>query len=122
MDWDDAIEEAKEEHGYFNNQYIKNWDDIIETAEDIYEEDQQNEYDSFCLNAQIQHINYLKSDRWQKIRSQVMSRDNYKCISCNQKAVEVHHLNYNYLYTDDEIHFCVSLCRRCHDKVHNIKK
>jgi len=105
MDWDDAIYEAKEELGYYDDEYIKDWDEVVETAHLII--DQQNKDD---------YKNYLKSERWQILRLKALQRDNFTCQKCKTKATEVHHLNYQYIKTPKELEFLVSLCHDCHQK------
>ena len=60
---------------------------------------------------------YLKSDKWIKIREIVLKRDNNLCQSClNADALEVHHTNGAYRY-NEPIYSLVSLCSRCHSSI-----
>lgn len=111
MDWVDAVEQAKEEMGYYDDSYIENWDSVTEAAQNIMEEDARFEYSL-----------YLKGKSWKIKRWNVLFRDGFKCRECNLKATEVHHTNYDYLKTEKEELFCLSLCRDCHQKIHNKKK
>lgn len=63
----------------------------------------------------------LKDPRWQRKRLEVMSRDNFTCVSCRStdKTLHVHHQ----LYINDgrdpwEYHnlLLVTLCYECHEK------
>ena len=38
---------------------------------------------------------YLESDDWKRKRHVVLKRDNWKCVRCGDKAVQVHHLKYS---------------------------
>lgn len=60
---------------------------------------------------------YLKSERWQNLRKSVLHRDNELCI-CGKKATEVHHKTYERL-GNEPLSDLVSLCRHCHQNVHD---
>ena len=61
---------------------------------------------------------YLKSDHWIKLREEKLKL-NSSCQKCgNNSHVEPHHVNYKNLY-DVTVDDLVSLCRKCHNKVHN---
>lgn len=62
---------------------------------------------------------FLKSEVWRKQRLRVLYRDNYKCVYCNEKATEVHHKKYNKKIGTEPDKWLVSICRRCHNKLHN---
>jgi len=64
MDWEEAMEEARDELGYYADQYVEDWDGLVETAREIYEYYKQEEYEEFCEDAHFQHKEYLSSDRW----------------------------------------------------------
>jgi len=70
--------------------------------------------------AHFQHKEYLSSDRWKKLRYEILKRDNFTCQDCGNRARDVRHLDYGYLGTSEEAKFCISLCRECHKKRHNI--
>ena len=63
---------------------------------------------------------YLKSERWQNLRKSVLHRDNELCI-CGKKATEVHHKTYERLGNEPPSDL-VSLCRNCHQNVHDNHK
>jgi hypothetical protein len=121
MIWEEAMEEAREELGYYPDEYINDWEELVETAREIYDYNKQKEYEEFCINAHIQYKQYLNSNRWKKLRFQILNRDNFICQDCGNKAIDVHHLDYDYLGTSKESKFCISLCRECHKRRHNIK-
>ncbi len=71
-------------------------------------------------NTKKKYHNYLKSDKWKKIREEVLKRDGYLCCDCraegiNKSADCVHHMDYDFLYTFREKEFCISLCNSCHE-------
>ncbi len=121
MDWEDAIQDAKEELGYGPDEYVEDWDRVVEEAHSILDYEKQVEYETFCENATNEYHEYLKSDEWKVKREEVLKRDNYICKDCGKVATEVHHENYEFLHTDEEKNYCVSLCNECHKKRHNIK-
>ncbi len=62
---------------------------------------------------------YLDSEDWKKLKSKIIKRDGGVCQGCfESRPLDVHHLTYDRigeeLGTD-----LVSLCRYCHDKIHN---
>ncbi len=121
MDWDEAVKEAKSEIGYSEDEYVDNWARVVEVAKEIIEYAKEEEYFDFCEEAKIQHQEYLKSERWQKLRLRVLKRDSFLCQDCKlNPAKEVHHSDYDYLFTPKEFDFCISLCSGCHKKRHGI--
>jgi len=60
---------------------------------------------------------YLKSNEWKNKRLLILKRDNYKCKCCNEKATEVHHINYDTVLKED-FNILISVCRNCHQKIH----
>ncbi len=63
------------------------------------------------------YYEYIKSDEWKKLRKSVLRRDNELCI-CGGKATEVHHKTYARL-GNEPLSDLVSLCRNCHQNVHD---
>ena len=64
---------------------------------------------------------YMASDQWNMKRKATLKRDNYSCQCCgiSEVPLEVHHITYrNYLAEKPED--LVSLCRGCHQLVHDI--
>ena len=61
---------------------------------------------------------YLKSSVWKLIRKQILLRDNYKCVVCNEPAQIVHHKDYNaHTLAGKHPENLVSLCKVCHNKI-----
>lgn len=120
MDWEEAMEDAREELGYYPEQYVEDWDELVETAKEICSAEKEYEYEEFCADAKQQHQIYLKSERWKILRLEILNRDNFICQDCKGTAIDVHHIDYNFLGTPDESKYCVSLCKECHMKRHKI--
>lgn len=54
-------------------------------------------------------------------KSYVLNRDNYQCQNCKAKKVglEVHHIIYRSNYGSDEENNLITLCKSCHNSVHD---
>ena len=63
---------------------------------------------------------YLLSPAWREKRENILKRDSYLCVSCGQKAQQVHHLTYKNIYNEKESEL-VSICIDCHNKEHEDK-
>lgn len=65
-------------------------------------------------------------DEWLAIRTQVLKRDNYRCVNCGQTGTElhVHHIIPKSEGGTDELDNLVTLCVKCHSvqdgKGHNL--
>ncbi len=63
---------------------------------------------------------YLKSDAWKRKRYVVLKRDNWKCAYCGARATQVHHKKYARRNIGKEpIKWLVSICKPCHDSLHD---
>lgn len=63
---------------------------------------------------------YLKSDAWKRKRFVVLKRDNWKCVYCDARATQVHHKRYARKNIGKEpIKWLVSVCKPCHDSLHD---
>jgi 5-methylcytosine-specific restriction endonuclease McrA len=60
---------------------------------------------------------YLKTSHWRRIRERTLQRDRRRCVRCQKKATDIHHLTYVRLGRED-LNDLVSVCRDCHLKVH----
>ena len=127
MNWDDAIEEAR---NYPNT----DWKDIIHNAKKILSEEMKR-------TSRTAHWVYLKSDEWKIKSERVLKMDNYICQDCLRltpkiikenfskfdlsgieifrRATEVHHLDYIFKQTPQEEEYCISLCGYCHSIRHS---
>lgn len=68
----------------------------------------------------------LKDPRWQKLRLEVLNRDNFTCISCynKEKTLHVHHLTYEWgkdPWDYPEFNF-LTLCEDCHSEIEEGRK
>jgi protein-arginine kinase activator protein McsA len=61
---------------------------------------------------------YLKSPEWKAKRENTLKRDNYTCVCCEEKATQVHHINYNHVYQEKEKEL-ISVCKSCHEGIHS---
>ena len=63
---------------------------------------------------------YLNSHEWHEKRECVLFRDNHTCQHCgSDENLQVHHMSYKHLGESQEISSCITLCKSCHEKVHN---
>lgn len=66
----------------------------------------------------------LKSPKWQKKRLEILQRDNFKCLCCNndEKTLHIHHLEYNncepWEYENASL---ITLCEDCHNNEEFLK-
>lgn len=62
----------------------------------------------------------LKNPQWQKMRLQIMKRDNFTCRFCgnNQRELQVHHTLYYKGFKPWEYpeRYYITLCSTCHNK------
>jgi len=64
---------------------------------------------------------YLKSDKWRKKRLARLWSDNFKCQRCKRsRATQVHHKTYARIYNELQTDL-MSVCAKCHRKIHGIK-
>lgn len=66
----------------------------------------------------------LKDPRWQRLRLEVMQRDEFKCRWCldGSKTLNVHHLEYNGDPWDTPIEHLITICEECHKDDHEFRK
>lgn len=77
------------------------------------------------------YSNSLTDVRWKIKANKIKKRDNFKCVACkNENNLNVHHRAYLFIkkyqsfiepwnYPDSIL---ITLCKKCHDKGHNINK
>lgn len=74
------------------------------------------------VNFDIEYEEYLKSERWQKIRQIVLARDSNLCQSCLDKvASEVHHKDGQFRF-NEPLFTLVSVCSDCHRIITEIER
>jgi hypothetical protein len=64
---------------------------------------------------------YLKSDEWKHKRKLIMDFYNWTCQRCSNKATDLHHKTYENIF-QEKFEDLEPLCRRCHNKEHNLNK
>lgn len=66
----------------------------------------------------------LKSPIWQKKRLEILERDSFKCVICedNSKTLHVHHVYEDYSINpwEHDIDTLITLCEDCHKSWHHI--
>lgn len=74
---------------------------------------------NFSLRYQKGYVDYLKSEKWKRLRLEVMKRDSFLCQKCKtERACHVHHLTYERLGRE-KMEDLVSICLNCHIIEHN---
>jgi len=72
------------------------------------------------------YIERLKNPKWQKLRLDVMQRDNFMCIACGDResTLNVHHKYYkkNFEPWDYPKESLVTLCQQCHEREEKYKQ
>ena len=65
---------------------------------------------------ELKKQNNKSKAKWEKVRNQVLERDNYKCVVCGKPATQVHHIHLRSKRKDlmYEINNLVSLCDKHH--------
>lgn len=72
----------------------------------------------------ISYSEKLKDPRWQKVRLQVLNRDEFTCQHCGdtETTLHVHHLSYSSEPWETENHLLTTLCEVCHkDETNSLK-
>lgn len=71
-----------------------------------------------------EYLEYLKSPEWQRLRSQRLKIDEYKCQKCGRPFdLDVHHIRYPaVLGLEDVYRDLITLCRYCHNDIEDKKK
>lgn len=63
---------------------------------------------------------YMNSDEWRIKRLERLALDKFRCVACGRsRALEVHHVTYKRLGHEDVRKDLCTLCRPCHEKIHN---
>lgn len=65
---------------------------------------------------------YLRSEHWVELKARYWSKwTDLACVGCDEKAVELHHVNYQRL-GDEGLRDLIPLCRICHSDMHAFLK
>ena len=67
---------------------------------------------------------YLRTQNWQKIRSQVLARSGGRCEKCGYQpwkpnGLQIHHLSYDRV-GHESLEDLIAICPRCHMEIHKI--
>ena len=71
-------------------------------------------------NCSVQYRKYLQSEDWQRIRENILCRDEFKCRLCGANTnLHVHHIRGIHRFHESEYpEDLVTLCERCHTMIH----
>ena len=69
----------------------------------------------------LNYVDFLKTKYWQRIRKQILKRDNDTCQKCGSHVnLHVHHLTYkHHLIEHRFLGDMITLCKSCHEKQPN---
>ena len=96
--------------------YEKYWQEYDEQEKQWLEEAQKRQEERKKF---LDYYEYLQSKEWQIVRRKRLQIDGYKCQMCGTgKNLQVHHISYEHLGQEKEIDDLVTLCKECHQKVH----
>jgi len=62
----------------------------------------------------------INSDSYDQLRTEVLRRDGWRCQSCGTMSnLEVHHKRFRSQSGHDSEENLITLCARCHARIHN---
>ena len=63
----------------------------------------------------------MDSQQWREKRLERLGIDGYRCFICGTESsiLQVHHIHYNSFKNEDASKDLVTLCKRCHENIHN---
>lgn len=68
----------------------------------------------------MEYTEYLTTKHWLVFRAEAIDNAGRKCCLCSEcRCLEVHHNNYRCLWRE-KFNDVAVLCRRCHEKVHDV--
>jgi hypothetical protein len=115
-----ANKKTPNRYNYFKNEYIKSigW---TRNGENNPERDKLlKDLNSLSDRQAYYRYEYLQSEAWKRKRFVVLKRDNWKCVYCGGSATQVHHKKYAKNNIGSEpIDWLVSVCKPCHDRMHD---
>ena len=118
--------------GYSTSQAIKKpIEDFIEPFDEVkYQEAKETIYNlrnrKWIEQHTERHIEfdynkYLQTPEWISKRGERLIKDSYRCVFCgNKNHLHVHHKTYTNLMREDVDKDLITLCKVCHEKVHNL--
>lgn len=105
----------------YNDRIIEDIDDILNMKTKEYNNQFVNNYMIKDKPKTEDLKKYYINKKWKINREIVLERDKYKCVICsNKKKIHVHHVDKDRL--NNEIYNLLTLCAKCHMKIHAIKK
>lgn len=70
-----------------------------------------------------QYLDYMKSNDWKRKRQERLQIDGNRCIMCGRSwNLEVHHIHYRSLGHENVLSDLCTLCKSCHQLIHNYYK
>ena len=87
----------------------------------------QREVEAAALVQQLRAMPYqayLQTEHWQSVRATALRRAKFRCQLCNASgSLHVHHRSYEHRGEEQHyMHDVIVLCRRCHEKHHDINR
>jgi 5-methylcytosine-specific restriction endonuclease McrA len=62
----------------------------------------------------------LKPEAYAQLQRQVLARDSWRCQNCGRESyLQVHHLQFRSSLGADILDNLITLCVKCHDKLHD---
>jgi 5-methylcytosine-specific restriction endonuclease McrA len=96
---------------YYRHQYMK------------YKKQYYNLINPKPVERQFKSQKEIDREKYEKIRSQILLRDHFRCQECGYyKHLEVHHIIPRSKGGSDDPSNLITLCTRCHGKKHGFKK
>lgn len=69
------------------------------------------------------YLAYLKSARWDELRTERIKMDNFQCRLCgNPNQLHVHHLYYPETLGTETVNDLITLCADCHKAIETLKQ
>lgn len=69
--------------------------------------------------AKAGYYEYLESEEWKEKRAQRLDIDDNKCKICaSEDGLQAHHITYKNVYHEDVHLDLITLCKRCHQRIH----
>ncbi len=66
---------------------------------------------------------FMKTDEWRELSEACKIRDGRKCRRCPSRSnLHAHHMFYRNRIWDTQVQDLITLCGKCHDEAHNIKR
>ncbi len=97
--------------------YINKWAEDDRKREEI-----KRAWEARCAEFEKRrkaYAEYLNSDKWKEKRAERLKIDGYRCRLCGTgKNLVIHHVTYVRFGNEDVIQDLITLCKKCHNRVH----